>query len=172
MVINTRTRFFKGPSSYFKRDKEGEVLFRTSSSLDSINQEALFTNLNLISQMYFTTKFAGLLSIVAASVVSAQATIAARNELAELSVIFYANVNLTGASFSPSNLVQGVCNTLPCCWLDRAESVVIGPGYACTFFVYQGCEGNGTTLSKQVDSLPALSLYSNIESFICDKQIS
>lgn len=107
--------------------------------------------------MYFTTKLSSLLSIVAASSASAQAIITARvrfnlclmyccflltitftipqNELAEVSAVFFSNVNLTGASFSPNNLVQGVCNTLPCCWLDRAESILIGPGYACTFFV-------------------------------------
>ncbi|KDR68836.1 hypothetical protein GALMADRAFT_215438 [Galerina marginata CBS 339.88] len=107
--------------------------------------------------MYFTAKlFIALLTVTAASA----SVYTARTERAELSAVFFSNVNLTGGSFSPNNLVQ-----------DRAESILIGPGYTCTFFVYEGCEGNGTTLSGEVDSLPAISLSNNIESFICDKQI-
>ncbi|KAF8967528.1 hypothetical protein BDZ97DRAFT_527156 [Flammula alnicola] len=119
--------------------------------------------------MYFNAKFASLLLAVAASAFSAHAAVIARSELAELSVIFFDDVNLTGASFSPDSLVQGVCTTLPAHWLDRPESVKIGSGFACTFYGFQGCEGSGTLLSGTVNQLPP-GLYDNIESFICNKQ--
>ncbi|KDR66061.1 hypothetical protein GALMADRAFT_148222 [Galerina marginata CBS 339.88] len=121
--------------------------------------------------MYFTTKFSGLLLAIAASTYSAQAAVVSRHELAELSVVFFDDVNLTGASFSPASLAQGVCSTLPGTWLDRAESVKIGPGFACTFFEFQGCEGPGTALSGTVNSLPMPALYDNTESFFCNKQV-
>ncbi|KAF8966040.1 hypothetical protein BDZ97DRAFT_1756760 [Flammula alnicola] len=142
--------------------------------------------------MYFNTKFASLLLAVAASTFSVQAAVIARirfhlspsccciqliitynthqNELAELSVIFFDDIDLTGASYSPDTLVQSVCTTLPGDWLDRPESVLISPGFACTFFEFQGCEGPGTVLSGTVDTLQP-SLYDNTESFTCNKQI-
>ncbi|KDR84693.1 hypothetical protein GALMADRAFT_206212 [Galerina marginata CBS 339.88] len=121
--------------------------------------------------MHFTTKFSSLLLAIAASAFPAQAAVVSRHELAELSVVFFDDVSLTGASFSPDSLVQGVCNTLPGTWLDRAESVKVGPGFACTFFEFQGCEGPGTSLSGTVNELPMPSLYDNTESFSCNKQI-
>ncbi|KAF8961915.1 hypothetical protein BDZ97DRAFT_2059807 [Flammula alnicola] len=121
--------------------------------------------------MHFTAKFTSLLLAIAASALSAQAAVVARHELAELSVVFFDDVSLTGASFSPDNLVQGVCNTLPGTWLDRAESVEIGPGFACTFFQLQGCAGSGSTFSGTVNVLPMPSLYDNTESFTCSKQV-
>ncbi|KAF8953352.1 hypothetical protein BDZ97DRAFT_1929747 [Flammula alnicola] len=120
--------------------------------------------------MYFNAKFASLLLAVAASTFSVQAAVIARNELAELSVIFFDDVDLTGASYSPDSLVQSVCTTLPGDWLDRPESVLISPGFACTLFEFQGCEGPGTALSGTVNVLQP-SLYDNTESFTCNKQI-
>ncbi|KDR67384.1 hypothetical protein GALMADRAFT_147170 [Galerina marginata CBS 339.88] len=121
--------------------------------------------------MYFTDKLSSVLMTIAIAAFSAKAAVVARHELAELSVVFFDDVSLTGASFSPENLVQGVCNTLPGTWLDRAESVKIGPGFACTFFEFQGCAGPGTTLSGTVNSLPVPALYDNTESFLCFKQV-
>ncbi|KDR66060.1 hypothetical protein GALMADRAFT_162286 [Galerina marginata CBS 339.88] len=121
--------------------------------------------------MYFTNKLSSVLSTIAVAAFSAQAAVVGRHELAELSAVFFDDVGLTGASFSPESLVQGVCNTLPGTWLDRAESVKIGPGFACTLFGFQGCAGSGTTLSGTVNSLPMPALYDNTESFICFKQV-
>ncbi|PPQ94273.1 hypothetical protein CVT25_004929 [Psilocybe cyanescens] len=122
--------------------------------------------------MYFTAKFTSILLAITACALSAQsAVIEARTDLAELSVVFFDDVNLTGAAYSPDSLVQAVCSTLPGNWLDRAESVLIGTGFTCTFFGFQGCEGPGTTLSGTIKSLPNPSLYDNVESFSCNKAL-
>ena len=55
------------------------------------------------------------------------------NSFAELSVIFYDDINYVGASYS-GDVEQGVCSTLPGDWLDRAESVQIDSGYSCFFY--------------------------------------
>ncbi|KAH9477152.1 hypothetical protein JR316_0011069 [Psilocybe cubensis] len=118
--------------------------------------------------MYFTAKLAAILLAAAAS---ARSAAVARTELAALSVVFFDDVNFTGAAYSPDTLLQSVCSTLPGDWLDRPESVLIASGFSCTFFEFQGCEGPGTTLSGNIASLPDPSLYNNVESFSCNKAI-
>lgn len=51
------------------------------------------------------------------------------------SVIFYDDVSQIGASFSPAQIIPGECQTLPGNWLGRAESLDIGPGYTCNFYM-------------------------------------
>lgn len=102
-----------------------------------------------------TAKPTGLFVVVTTCILSAQTRLEARVSLigelskqaisilnnfqaalAEVSVVFYDDVNLLGASFSPAEILPGVCQTLPGNWLDRAESLEIGPGYTCNFYVY------------------------------------
>jgi len=106
--------------------------------------------------MHFNTKFTTLLVIAASAFTAAHAAALEsrvrdacslsslcleltyvyflQKAAAELSVVFYDDINLTGASFSADDLVPGVCNTLPGNWLDRPESVNIAPGFACTLY--------------------------------------
>ncbi|KDR84692.1 hypothetical protein GALMADRAFT_206211 [Galerina marginata CBS 339.88] len=116
--------------------------------------------------MYFTTKSVSLFLIGVTASASNQADITARSVLAELSAVFFSNVNLTGASFSPSNLVQGVCNTLPCCWLDRAESILIGPGYACTFFVFLDMRAAKPISEKRIEYPYAVGARRQVRYFV------
>ncbi|PPQ85926.1 hypothetical protein CVT26_000885 [Gymnopilus dilepis] len=116
--------------------------------------------------MLFTTaKFTALLLAIAGS---AQASVTPREELAPLSITFYDDVNYAGRPYSPA-AVPGQCFTLPGDWLDRPQSVVIGPGYTCSFYVYADCVGSATVLSGSVPTLRASNLYNDIHSLLCTK---
>ncbi|KAF5313909.1 hypothetical protein D9619_013066 [Psilocybe cf. subviscida] len=115
-------------------------------------------------------KFISILLAITVSAQSVHSAVIARHALAQVSVIFFDDINVRGASFSPDDLVQGVCTTLPGDWLDRAESVEISAGFSCSFFELQGCEGPATALTGTVDFLDP-TVYNNIESFVCTKAL-
>ncbi|PPQ98116.1 hypothetical protein CVT26_003250 [Gymnopilus dilepis] len=132
------------------------------------------------NMLFTTAKFTALLLAIAAS---AQASVTPRvstatipqihlpepyEELAPLSVTFYDDVNYTGRAYSPA-AVPSQCFTLSGDWLDRPESVVIGAGYSCWFYVYANCVNAAAgPYTGSVASLPS-NLYNNIHSLYCVK---